>query len=760
MAAASVSERITRWLISWRWVLMALDPRLAGWPCRTCPRSRLGFLDRSIENMFAPGDPLLVPYKQLKRTFGGNEIALAAYVDPDLLTPGGMSRLESVTNDLAAVPGVQAAMSLTSTPLGTDLINDALREPFLELFEGYMVGADRKTAAVVCMLAPEDENSNRTETVDRLRARIAQESGVFDRRTGDGQRGVSLARTRWHPVGTRLDRAVDADDYFLFSQPAPLGDRAGGDRLGDTLAHQSGAGRRSFSPEHGQRHAVVDHQRHRHCACDAHHRQVSRGARQRLAAAREPLLACGSSLAVPIIWVCLTDTAGFASLLAAKVGPVQDFGAMMAIGSTLVLVSVACLLPGLTLWGRRGSDPQRAWGEGNLDHGLHQVAAGLERWPKTVGLVTVAFIAVSLVGYRWLDVETDFTKNFRASSPVVKSYQFVETNLGGAGVWDVFVPAPETLDNAFLDRVRRLEKRLRSEVRVQDENDELRPGLTKVLSVVDAMEMFTGSFPQALRDAMPAEQLLADFRAQMPVMMGALLGKDPDEGQKPYHLRIMLRARERQPSAQKNLLIAQVREISQKEFPDARVTGFFVLLTNLIDSMIRDQWVSFIIATSSIWLMMVVAFRSVSLAVIAMIPNALPIMVVSGLMGWFDLRINMGAAMIAAVSMGLAVDASIHYIVEFLEARQAGLSVTAAIDAVHQTAGRAMVFSTLALMIGFSALCLSQFVPLIYFGVLMGLSMFGGMLGNLIILPLLLRIWSRSSTRALAPPEPVASAGG
>src|SRR5262249_40564575 len=154
---------------------------------------------------------------------------------------------------------------------------------------------------------------------------------------------------------------------------------------------------------------------------------------------------------------------------------------------------------------------------------------------------------------------------------------------GGAGVWDVFVPAPENLDNAFLDRVRKLEKRLRSEVRVQDENDQSRPGLTKVLSVVDAMEMFTGSLPQALRDAMPADQLLSDFRAQMPVMMGALLGKDPEEHERPF-LRIMLRARERQPSAQKNLLITQVREISREEFPEARVTGFFVLLTNLIDS--------------------------------------------------------------------------------------------------------------------------------------------------------------------------------
>jgi predicted RND superfamily exporter protein len=129
--------------------------------------------------------------------------------------------------------------------------------------------------------------------------------------------------------------------------------------------------------------------------------------------------------------------------------------------------------------------------------------------------------------------------------------------------------------------------------------------------------------------------------------------------------------------------------------------------------------------------------------VIAMIPNAFPITVITGLMGWLGVRLNMGAAMIAAVSMGLAVDASIHYIAEYLEARRHGRSVQAALHSVHQRAGRALVFSTMALIVGFMALCLSQFVPLIYFGVLMSLSMLGGLIGNLVLLPLLLQWASR-----------------
>jgi uncharacterized protein len=230
----------------------------------------------------------------------------------------------------------------------------------------------------------------------------------------------------------------------------------------------------------------------------------------------------------------------------------------------------------------------------------------------------------------------------------------------------------------------------------------------------------------------------------------ALHGRDPQTDK--LYLRIMLRARERQPSHQKKQLVEQVRRISREEFPDAEVTGFFVLLTKLIESITRDQWLTFGVASAAIGVMMLVAFRSLPLALAALVPNALPVFVVTGLMGWLRLRINMGAAMIASVSMGLAVDSSIHYITAFRRHRAAGLSAGEALHAVHQSVGRAMVFSTLALIVGFAALVLSRFVPTIYFGALVGLTMFGGLLGNLIVLPLLLKLLAGLSDRRRSGP--------
>lgn len=747
MAAPSISERITRWLIAWRWPLAALTAAIMVWIVYEGAYT-LSF-DRSIENMFAADDPLLVPYRQLKRTFGGNEIALAAYIDPDLLTEKGMERLDELSRAMQDVPGVQAVLSLTTTPLGREIIYDDVLGPrFISLLEGFTIGADRQTAAVVCMLAPEDETPTpRPATVAELR-RLVQEhdpSGVL---TGepvmvvDGfqyleEDGELLGRTanalliltiilcfrslRWVAV------PVAVVSVNLWITKAVL--VAGGFRL---------------SMVSSMLWAIVTVVG---IAMVVHIIVQFREERERGVSPEQALVRCGTLLIVPIMWVCFTDAAGFVSLLAAKVGPVNDFGKMMAMGSLLALFSAATVIPALALVGRIKADPRRAWGEQILGNVLEWIVRFVERWPRTLGVLTVSVVLFAWVGYIWLDVETDFTRNFRQSSPIVRSYAVVESRLGGGGVWDVLLPVPNEIDHALLDRVRRLEERLRTEIIVADAEGNPTPGLTKVLSLTDALD--TVATPQMQQLTTP-DDLVSLFRSQMPAVVDALVGTDPQTKQRT--LRIMLRARERQPAEQKDLLISRVTEICREEFPEAQVTGFFVLLTNLIDSMLRDQWVSFSIAMTAIAVMMYMAFKSAKLAIIAMIPNALPITVITGLMGWLDVRLNMGAAMIAAVSIGQAVDSSIHYITEYLEHRREGMRVQEALVAVQQRAGRAMVFSTLAMIVGFSALCLSQFVPLIYFGVLMCLAMAGGLIGNLVLLPLLLR-WAARGEKPPAPPQ-------
>ncbi|MEQ8788484.1 MAG: MMPL family transporter [Pirellulaceae bacterium] len=765
---------MTEWLVAWRWPLLAVALALtcaAFWSAQ-----RLDF-DRSIENMFAEGDPLIPPYQKLKRTFGGNEVVLVVYQDDQLMTAEGLERLERVTDELASVAGVRGVLSLAKInevlaktenlgklpqlpnffnlggkqqekqqPTPPILSQDnAMAERFRQLFQGYTHNAQGDIAAIACMLIPERETAaSRRDTIDALRRIADSQHGMIAGEpvmVVDGFRYVEEDGARlgwWSTILLSLTIIACFRSVrwvlipILVVQLTLLLTRA--------ILVASGLQLSMVSSMLTAIVTVVG------VATVVHIIVRFREARLAGWSPRGALVQAGGLLMWPIVGACLTDAVGFASLLVAQVGPVQDFGVMMAIGSLVVLLSVALLVPGLALLGRFDADPQSAWGEAYLSHELQRLIGWVEGAPKTLGLLVVVLVAGAVAGVARLEVETDFTNNFLPSSPIVQSYRYIEENLGGGGVWDVMVPAPRVLDNDYLARVRKLEERLRA-IRLGDDNDDNTDDsgagvLTKVISLADA-DLAAQASP--ILAAMPPEIRAQGMAQYMQDFAAALRSAEPDADGN-YYMRIMLRARERQPAEQKERLIQQVRRIVGEEFPGdenepaGEVTGFFVLLTNLIHSMVRDQWVTFGVAAAGIGLMMMIAFRSLTLALVALVPNALPILIVLGGMGWLDLKINMGAAMIAAVSMGLSVDSSIHYITSFRRARRAGKTVSQSLSEVQQTVGRAMVFSTLALIVGFTVLCTSQFVPTIYFGTLVSLSMLGGLLGNLLVLPLLLQL--------------------
>jgi len=738
-------QRVVDLLIARRIPLFLTAVALAAaafWPARGLE------FDRSVENMFAPGDPLLEPYLKLKRTFGGNEIVLAVYADDDLLKPdaAGIRRLAEVRRKLDDVPGVRSALSLDQ-PLGMEEIvapDSQVAGWVREQFQGYTHSADGRIAAVVCMLEPESEPGvpPRRTTIDELRSIVRTlPSGMiagepvmiadgFQYIEQDGRRLgwastlllgaviiVCFRSLRWVIV------PVVVVQFTLLLTKAAL--VLSGLRLSMVSSMLT-----AIVTVVGI--ATVVH-------VIVRFREARLGGRE----PRQALSAAGRLLIGPVFWACSTTAVGFASLTVSEVGPIQDFGIMMALGALFVLASVAMVLPTLALTGRMDTDPKLAWGERFLDSGLERLAQLSLRRPKTVGGVILLAALAAASGAFLLEVETDFTRNFRSTSPIVVSYEFVEEHMGGAGVWDIILPAENPLEWSYLKKADKLESRLRKEVLVPAPEGRSEPGVTKVLSLVESNSL-------ARIGRMPGRNVLVRagikrIESRMPALVKAQYGEDPQEPGT-YYYRIMLRAKERQPSAQKRSIIRQVETIALEEFPEthdkqgAEVTGFFVLLTNLIDSMLRDQWTAFGVATAGIGLMMLVAFRSPILAAVTLVPNVLPILVVTGLMGWAGLKINMGAAMIAAVSMGLSIDSSIHYVAAFRRARREGRSLDDALAVVQKSVGRAMVFSTIALITGFTVLASSQFVPTAYFGVLVSLAMLGGLAGNLVVLPVLLKL--------------------
>ena len=748
-----MSQRIAQFLLRWRWVLLGCAA-VAGLVAYV-PAKQLDF-DRSIDSMFAPGDPLVAGYNRLKRVFGGNEIALAVYQDPELLQPDGegVRRAAAIRQRLSAVPGVRGVLGIDMV-LGESIVDrgSSLAEAFRDLFAGYTHGQDGRTAALACLLVPETQSPlPRQATIDQLRGIITDPpdglapgllagepvmvSDAFRYIEQDGWR-LGIASTALLSavivIGFRSLRWVliplAVVQLTLLTTRAAL--RASGLQL--TIVSSMLTSVVTVVGVATLVHVIVRF----------------RDARVEGQSPESALRQAITLLAWPVFWACGTDAAGFASLMAAELGPVRDYGLMLTIGSLLVMVNSALLVPGLALWGRWDVDPRQAWGERLLDRQLDLSAHWTQRHPWKLGLPAALAAGLISAGALRLQVETDFTKNFRADSPIVQSYQMVETHLGGAGVLDVILPAPAQLDWDYLQRVLHLEQRLRREVALPVAGGAGQPALTKVISVADAIAVGIPRGTQQLGSRLLLDTVVASglavMRARMPEFLEALYGEDPQQPGR-HFVRVMLRAHERQPAEAKRRLIEQVRQISHQEFPQAEVTGLFVLLSHLIDSVMRDQWLTFALATVGITVMMAVAFRNVLLALVALVPNTIPILIVLGLMGWLGLRVNLGAAMIASVSMGLSVDSSIHYITSLQRALASGRSVLDAISTTQHTVGRAVVFSTLALVAGFSVLCTSQFVPTIYFGFLVSLTMLGGLAGNLVVLPLVLAMlarWSR-----------------
>jgi predicted RND superfamily exporter protein len=778
-----MTTRFIHFLIAWRWPLLLGAVVLAVCAFRTS--QQLSF-DRSIENMFAPSDPLLGPFRKLKRTFGGNEVVLAVYDDPALLAPdgAGLVRLGKISETLKQTPGVRDVLSLAEVnatlehlsganrflPLGAwrgpAILNpdSDLARAYRELFVGYTHGSNGRTASVAVMLIPSDETDvPRQQTIDALREKIehlpdglapgmlagepVMVSDGFRYLEADGRRLawtstlllamvilvcfrsvrwvlIPLAVVQWSLVVTQAALVWSGMKLSMVSSMLTAIVTVVGVA---TVVHIIVRMREPALPD-GEGQA-------------ADQSQASR--------VRAALAAAGVLLLAPIVWSCLTDAVGFGSLLSARVGPVRDFGLMTALGAVMVLIAVATLVPGLALLGKFDARPHRAWGEDRMDRGLAQMVTWVEHHPRPLIVGIVIGTVLAVIGSLRTEVETDFTKNFRASSPVVRSYTYIEEHLGGAGVWDVILPAPKTLTRDYLAQVLKLEDQLRA-LRFPGAPHDAAPALTKVISLADADLASQASF--ALR-LLPPKQRAQGMHAIMPAFTAALRSTTPDAEGK-YYLRIMLRAREREPAARKKWLIGEVTRLSQAAFPPgdngpgAEVTGFYVLLTNLIDSLLADQWRTFGLAALGIGLMLIIALGDVRLALIALVPNALPIFFTLGLMGWLSLlnpalKLNMGAAMIAAVSMGLSVDSSIHYLLSYQRARRQGFEVLPALHVAQQGVGRALVFSTLALIVGFSVLALSEFIPTVYFGVLVSLAMLGGLLGNLLVLPLLVRLAAR-----------------
>jgi predicted RND superfamily exporter protein len=371
------------------------------------------------------------------------------------------------------------------------------------------------------------------------------------------------------------------------------------------------------------------------------------------------------------------------------------------------------------------------------------------RHPRAIVLAVIAVAVPLLGGLARLGYETNYINLFRPETRVVRDYHSVESKLGGIGLVELVVPVGKTLSPRVLSEMRAVEERIRA-IRVADPR-----GVAQVLSlaaVLDPDGRLTAA-PEGRQDRLLADKL--DLIAASP--QSELLGSFWNSGT--GEARLLIRLKEQQPAPDKSRIFREAREAGAGAFgPTSYLTGLSLLMTRTTEAVIATQWGTFLFSAIAILVMLSLAFRSPLLAVLAIMPTLLSVVLVLGLMGWLNIQLDMATALVASVALGLSVDDTFHCLLQFHRERKTRRFRRRLFES-YRVSGPGVLLSSLAVAIGFAALRASEFEPFVNFGTMVGIATAGSTLGNLILLPACLALGERwrpsaplaSAARRLAP---------
>lgn len=717
--------------------------------------SRLSF-DQTIESFFPPDNSDIQILRQTRQDFGGDEFVIVAWPQGNLIrtNPDGdfaelseeaASKIRSLVEEFAKLDGIDAQRTRDlASLLQKSPRNRNTRRAMLKLFEGILVSPDQSTTAIVLQLKPADQSRvSRNEIIRSIHttaARLQPDAAIagepvqiqemFDLVERDGN---VLYLASLGVLSLMLFVIFRHVRWVLASIGIVIGSvtctRAALVVFGSQLSMVSSMLNSlvTIIAISTTTHIIVHYRELRiHDQLDAN------------AAMKQTF----RELWHPVFWTVVTIAVGFAALLVSEIIPVRSFAIMMTVGTLMVLLLILLVMPAAFASGSMVPIPGRVRLEGRLDLVLDRMAHYIDRHPVATTMVCVVLTLATAPGLFVMQVETDFSRNFRESSPILQSLKFVESHLGPAGTWDVSFDVPESLSNEFLEQTKQLTDKLKA---LRDEGVPL-----DVLSLNDAIDV-----PPRLG---AATKRLDQVRRRQKDLVDSFYNDER------HRMRIVLRSPEQQTTEKKLAQIARVREVVAahfQEIADVReaaagkdgdrtatvsagtptASGLFVLMARIIDSLLADQMKSFIGASIGTVICMAIAFRSLRIGIISLVPNVFPIALVTGLMGLLQIPVNIGTAMIASVSMGFTC--SVHYF-EVFQRTLPTLGVTGALQAAQSGVGKAVVLAHIALVAGFMVLTVSEFIPLVYFGAILSLSMVGGLISDLVLLPLLLRWTTRT----------------
>jgi predicted RND superfamily exporter protein len=463
----------------------------------------------------------------------------------------------------------------------------------------------------------------------------------------------------------------------------------------------------------------------------------------------------------PCFYTAITTIMGFSSLVVSEIKPVIDFGWMMSAGLSVTFATSFILFPALLMvMGKPRSVPTVESERFRLPIHLARLT---ELHGKKILVFAVLLMVGSAVGIERLRVENSFINYFRDSTEIFQGLKLIDEKLGGTTPLEILIKfkkntsfdlKPEDLEGLSKEDIEmeREYAALRAKSpqywftpskiqRIKDVQDYLdsQPEIGKVLSLA-SMVRVAEKFLEKELDGLELAILYTKISPQEKKdLVSPFVSIDNDEA------RFLARISDSRPDLRRAELLARVRhDLVNKlafEEQDVTVSGLMVLYNNMLQSLFKSQIKTIGVVMLGIAIMFLVLFRSISLSIIGILPNLLGAAVVLGVMGWADIPLDMMTITIAAITIGIAVDNGIHYIYRFREEFTTTQSYEETLHICHANIGKAVFYTTLTIIFGFSILVFSNFIPTIYFGVLTAAAMFIALLAALTVLPKLILLW-------------------
>ncbi len=473
-------------------------------------------------------------------------------------------------------------------------------------------------------------------------------------------------------------------------------------------------------------------------------------------------------MARPCLYTALTTMVAFVSLVVSDIRPVIDFGWMMTIGLSLAFVLAFVLIPsGLMLW-PKGEPKDKGDQSGAITLIFSRFA---ERYGTLVILIALVAALVSVYGSTLLKVENQFIDYFHEDTEIYQGMSVIDQKLGGTINLDIILTAEPSEDaGASGEDDPFAEPESAADESAAEDDPFAAPGEEEggssqsawfnraALDNIKELHNYLESLPEVgkVNSLAIAYEVATDINGgrlnnfELGVMRNSLPENIKKVLIEPYlsdehnQARVSLRVKETSPELNRIQLVEKIREYAVEEVgfeeDQVRFTGMLVLYNNMLQSLFSSQIVTLGAVFVGIMAMFLVLFHSLKIAIIAILPNMLAAGVVLGGMGLAGIPLDMMTITIAAITVGVGVDHAIHYLYRFrMEFAERGRYIES-MHASHASIGRAMYYTAIIIIVGFSILALSEFIPSIYFGLLTALAMFAAILGSLTLLPKLVMV--------------------